>query len=352
MKLSVIIPYVNEWPQVAFTLREVANQLSSLPEGSWEVIAVDNWCSQVEQQMAIKEPVHKVVERADGRVTESTSYVTTGRKPDKGHDRKDSEGKEHRSAIWSWARKNDWLKYETYTSKLSHWNAKMVGVRASTGDVLLFLDAHVMPGPHALRQQLAAFDMYRALHGPHITLHLPLTYHILENHKLIYRLVDDRDNGNVAYTFSGCPPERAPFEVPCMSCCGVMMARDTLEHLGGWPKLLGIYSGGEHFINFVGAVVGLRKFVVPDVVLHHYGAQRGYNYEYTDAMRNRGIANYLFGDEEYLDRWLTYKKGNEEVKAKVRETILHACKEQRELIKSRQVCSIDEWLDKQVKHEA
>ena len=131
-----------------------------------------------------------------------------------------------------------------------------------------------------------------------------------------------------------------------MSTCGMMMSRSLYEQMGGWPEALGIYGGGEHFMNFVGAVIGVKKFIVPNVTLHHHGDKRGYHWNYTDYTSNRAIANYLFGGQEYLDRYLANRKGRPQVLAQIRDNVLKSCAAHRDLIARQAMCTIDEWLDK------
>ena len=315
MDLSIIVPYANEYPQVAFTLSSIAESIGS--RLSFEVIAVDNWCEQVAAQ---------------------------GRLPDQGHDHTGTKGELQPSAIASAANRLPWLRYLRYDEKLSHWGAKRVACAAAKADTFLFLDAHVVPGADAIVKQFAAYSALRAIG----TLHLPLTYHILEDHRLIYKLVDDRANGNIGYQFTGYREAALPYEVPCMSTCGMMMSKEIYLALGGWPEALGIYGGGEHCSNFVSAILGIKKFIMPGTILHHHGSKRGYAWNWSDYQRNRGIACYLYGDEEYLRRHLNHKFGNkEEAKAAVFADIVEACAAQRLWLKSQQVETIDAWLDKQ-----
>lgn len=317
MDLSIVVPFVDEWPQVAFTLRAISETLAGRLD--YEIIAVDNWCQEVEDQ---------------------------GRSPDRGHDHLDKDGKLQDGHIKAIARKRKWLKYVKYDEKLSHWCAKRAGVEASSGDMLLFADAHVVPSRDAIITQFHVLQQLREEFGELVTAHLPLTYHILEDHRLTYRLVDERKIGNITYSFTGCRKSPDPWEVACMSTCGMMMSRKTYDAMGGWPKELGIYGGGEHFMNFAGAVIGVRKFIVPNAVLHHHGDKRGYHWSYTDYTSNRALANYLFGGQEYLDRYLANRKGRPEVLAHIRETIMQTCPAHRALIERQQVISIDDWLDK------
>jgi glycosyltransferase involved in cell wall biosynthesis len=378
--ISVCVPFVGEYPQVEFTIRSVAEELGHFCD--FEILAIDNWCDQVEQQGREPDEDHdrvlflhtiaedmfqlwhgviaeEIAQHGESRVGQilkeqlsQLSYEIIEKRaaswePDQGHQHTNKDGKLVMGAIQSWSRKHPWLKHVRYDEKLSHWNAKRVGVEASSSPVLLFLDAHVIPSRDAFLAQYRWFEVLQKTEGPDITLHLPLTYHILENHRLIYRLVDERETGNIAYSFCGYRESAQPYEVPCMSTCGMMMTRKLYDKLGGWPRELGIYSGGEHWLNWTGATCGVRKFIVPNRTLHHHGAKRAYHYTYDDALRNRAIANYLFGGEEYLDRYIKYKKGRDAVKAFIRDDVLKSCAEHRELIKAQQVCTIDEWLDRQ-----
>jgi hypothetical protein len=45
-KLSVIVPFVNEWPQLVFTLGSIAEELRD--RVNFEIIAIDNWCKEAE----------------------------------------------------------------------------------------------------------------------------------------------------------------------------------------------------------------------------------------------------------------------------------------------------------------
>ena len=334
MNLSIVIPFVNEWPQVAFTLRAISETLAGRLD--FEVIAVDNWCAEVAEQ------TYELSVLLDNE----EQVVRVRRTPDRGHDHYDKDGVMHTGHIKAVARKSPWLHYAAYKEKLSHWCAKRAGVDVSVGDAILFLDAHVVPTRDAIITQYHAFQQLREEFGDLVTAHLPLTYHILESHRLTYRLVDQRETGNISYSFCGCRKTPEPFEVACMSTCGMMISRALYDRIGGWPRELGVYGGGEHFMNFAGAVVGIRKFIVPNVTLHHHGEKRGYHWNYTDNARNRAIANYLFGGREYLDRYLANKKGRAEVLAYIRENVIQTCAEHRALIERQQVCTIDEWLDK------
>ena len=305
-ELSVIVPFVQEWPQVAFTIRSIAEEL--IDRVDFEIIAVDNWCEEVENQKRVR-------------------------------DRSSSN-------IKGMAANHKWLRYMTYADKLSHWNAKNTGVQATKSKFLWFCDAHCIVGRDALYNMFQLYkEKYEELDG---SIHLPLTYHILEKKKLIYSLKANRDLGTVHYTFSGCngPWNNGvdPFEVPCMSTCGMMLTRDLYDQLGGWPEQLGIYGGGENFINFTLAVLGKKKYIMPGRALYHHGDKRGYHWNHTDYTRNRIIANFMFGDSEWAMRLTNNAKGRSRILRNILLKVMDECQPQREHISKQQKMSIEKWL--------
>ena len=304
-KLSVVMPFCNEYPQVIFTVQAVAQSL--LGRVDFELIAINNYCEEVKAQ---------------------------NREQDKGGE-----------TIRVCQRGNPWLKYLEYTDKLSHWQSKNLGVKSSTGDVLWFVDAHCAVSRDAI------YDMFNyyvenkdKLNG---SLHLPLTYKILEWHRLIYKLAGEIEQGNLHYSFTGYRAEKEPYEVPCMSTCGMMISRELYDLLGGWPKELGIYGGGENFINYTLAVLGKSKYIMTGGgTLFHHGEKRGYHWNGDDMIRNRFIANYMFGGDKWLSLMKEHRKGKKEVLQNIYEDVKTTCSKHRQLIKSQQVISIEEWLRK------
>jgi len=304
-KLSIIMPFCNEFPQLMFTVQAVAQSL--LGRVDFELIAINNYCEEVKAQ---------------------------NREQDKGGE-----------TIKACQRGNKWLKYLEYTDKLSHWQSKNLGVQHSTGDILWFVDAHCAISRDGL------FDMFHyyiknqdRLNG---TIHLPLTYKILEWHRLIYKLAGEIEQGNLHYSFTGYRAADEPYEVPCMSTCGMMISREIYDKLGGWPVELGIYGGGENFINYTLAVLGMKKWIMTGGgTLFHHGEKRGYHWNGDDMIRNRFIANYMFGGDKWLSLMKENRKGRKEVLTKIYEDVKATCKKHREFIKTKQVISIEEWLNK------
>jgi glycosyltransferase involved in cell wall biosynthesis len=305
-ELSIIVPFCLEFPTVVFTLQSIAQELKNRVD--FEVIAVDNFCNEVAQQSGGKQP---------DRASEQLPAVQRG---------------------------NPWLKALKYETKLSHWQAKNLGVQHSSGKFLLFIDAHCVVSRDSIFNMLQYYrEHHEQMDG---TLHLPLTYHILEWHSLIYKLVDNREAGEVHYSFTGFRDSPEPYEVPCMSTCGMMMSRKLYDLLGGWPVELGIYGGGENFMNFVLAILGKTKWIMPGQPLFHHGEKRGYHWTGDDYTRNRTIATYMFGGEPWAKRFIDHRRGSKEVLYRILNDVIDSCGQHRKQIEQYQQMSIEDWLHK------
>lgn len=302
-ELSVIVPFVNEYPQVIFTLQNIAQELRDRVD--FEIIAIDNYCDQVSGQ----------------------GYA------------RDGSG----AAVEAGAGVNPWLKYLKFDAKLSHWQCKNAGVKSTTSEFLWFCDAHCTLGRDALYNM---FTWYREHHEELSgTVHLPLTYKIMESRRLIYKLVNNVEaGGEVHYSFTPLRRDDGPFRMPCMSTCGMMMSRKIFDELGGWPTELGIYGGGENFINFTLAVLGKTVNIFPGPPLFHHGEKRGYHWIGDDYTRNRTIATYIFGGEALAQRFTERRKGSPDVNRGILEDVLATCKDHREFIKAKQKLTIEEWI--------
>ena len=305
-ELSVIIPMAQEWPMSAFTVRSVMEELEGRVD--YEILTVDNWCPELEAQIK-----------------------KSGALKDRSADHFDALQKGY-----------PWLKSLHYDKKLSHWQAKNYAVSQSKGKFLWFCDAHVAVRRDSLFNMFTYYkEHYDELNG---TLHLPLSYHIMEYHKLIYKLVTDLTKGEVHYSFTTYRNAEKPYQVPCMSTCGMMMTRQIYDDLGGWPVELGIYGGGENFINYTLAVLGKTVNIFPGKQLCHHGDKRGYSWNGDDYVRNRTIANYLFGGVDLARKFVDNRKGSKRVLYNILDNVLDTCKDHRAFIERNQVMTIEEWI--------
>ncbi|MBU2548141.1 MAG: glycosyltransferase family 2 protein [Proteobacteria bacterium] len=315
--LAVIIPQVNEWPQVAFTVADVYEELRDRCDV--EVIVVDNWCDEAASQ---------------------------GRQPDRSLE-----------YLVDMAKRLPWLKVLRYQIKLSHWQAKNLAVRSTDAPFLFFEDAHCILARDGL------FNLYKYyrkawtdLDGP---IHLPWTYHLLESRLLAYKLVNNLDMGFIGYSLSQGAYHRfvateslgpgKPFRVPCMSTNGMLVHRSFYDMLGGWPEALGIWGGGENFFNFCLATMGRKSWMMPGLPLRHHGDRRGYNYLYRDLVRNRAIAMFMIGGRSLCRRFCIHVDEDKTAPPDrsgmiaIGEEVVATCRPHRDLIKARQTMTIEDW---------
>lgn len=308
MDLSIIIPHYHEHPQLLFTLQSIINELDTI---DYEIILVDN----------APTPQH------DHPELDSVKYI---------------QRKMIANALVR-------VKQYKYSDGLSHWQAKNLGVKNSSGKLLLFLDAHVIIKPGSIVHML---EHYGKLPDNSL-LHLPIVY-LLEDNRLIYQLIHNLALGVVDYRFSPLISSQGVIEVPCMSTCGMLISRDTLINTYDcWPSVLGSYSGGEQFINFVGALLGVRKFVFTEGAVYHYAAPRSYTLDNGDIHRNKAISLFLFGGSSlfhrYLDGLCRLERGRVSPrvinKFRVEIPAMPELQERRHYIKHNSKNNIEDWIN-------
>jgi glycosyltransferase involved in cell wall biosynthesis len=336
MKLSIVVPFIGEYMQSLFTIQSVAQDL--IGRVDFEIIAVNNYCEQARKQSYVSatKAMEKMFSsfRDKGKVTIEDMFEIHKSVYPTYEDR--SGG-----AIKACEKLNDWLKYIEYNEKLSHWQAKRIGVENSTGDILMFVDAHCVPSRDSI---FGMFNLYQN-YMDEGSMHLPLTYKILESRRLIYKLKIENDFF-YSYSFTGLENDKDIFEVPCMSTCGMMVSRSIYNSIGGWPKGLGIYGGGENFFNYTLAVCDLKKYIYPFGTLFHQGEKRDYHYIFDDMLKNRMISHYLFGGEDLLDKLCMVLKGRMDIINKLKYEVLQSHKDHRELIKQKQKITIEDWRER------
>lgn len=333
-KLSIIMPFCGEYPQNIFTIMSIWNNLRDSGI-DWELIAVNNWCNRAASQADYSYKCPDCNKTRKITRAEANSYRPPYNKADPGGMR-----------VKSYAAIHKWLKYVEYKDKLSHWNAKNAGVAASTGDVLFFTDAHCALAPVSLTAMFKYYTEHPTamLDG---TIHLPVAYFLERpNVALTYKLVARPEISMYHYSFTRHKPSKIPYQVPCMSTCGMLMSRHLYDLLGGWPGELGIYGGGENFINFTLAILGKTINIYPARPLHHYAEKRGYNFEYVDYKRNQIIATYMFGGAARAKIFSKHCKLDQKTAERTVKEVINKCADQRANIERHQIIEIDDWYDK------
>jgi len=276
-KLAVVIPYAQEGANTFFTCRSVHENLQDIEH---EIIVIDNMCPELMEQLNKK-----------------------GEVPDRGHDHLNKKGEECKSHPSVIAKQSSWLKYLKYDLTLSHWRCKSFAIEQSDADYFMFIDAHCIPSNDALTGMYEHYLLNEEYYNG--TIHLPLTYNILEDKRLTYSLQWQPEKGFIGYTFCAARETNdVTYEVPCMSSCGSLMSRKVYNKMySAWAGLTS-YSGGEHIMNYVLALQGHKHWIYNYGTLHHHGNERGYHWNWMGYQYNRATAMYLINGEEFMWKYL------------------------------------------------
>jgi glycosyltransferase involved in cell wall biosynthesis len=303
-RLSIIIPYVNEYPNIAFTVQNLIEETRGLDA---EIITVAN---QSKQTHDIK----------GGETIPDYGFWKLQQSP--------------------FVREGV-LKNIRFDDKLSHWNAKNAGIKEAQGERVMFIDAHCIVESGAIKRMLDT-----PIEG---TLNMNVCY-LLDSRKLNYKTRES----DMGYVFTIAPTgQTEPYQVPVMSTCGMMVEKKLFDEIGAWNPELGIYGGGENYMMYKIGTCGYPIKVHPKATLYHFSGdytKRGYSWNYDDHMRNQFIAAYCVGDEEWLqklvdERCLKPHSNKDKVHA-IADDVRIKCKGDREFIKTKQKISISDYFKK------
>lgn len=307
-KLAIIITGVNEWPQVIYTIRSIYEEFRD--RANFELIYVDNFPNILDQWNSNREP-----DQSWKVINESAKNLPN-------------------------------FRVMEYRDHLSHWVCKSKAVESSNANFFLFVDAHVIPGRDCLFNQ---YEYYRKNHEElNGSIHVPLTYKILEGHLLQYKMINELDKGWIGYTFTTHNQrDGKPYKVPCHSTCGSLISRRVYEQFGGWPELMQAWGGGENLFNYTLSVLGMNKWLLPGKPLYHDGAPRGYSYNNDGLILNRTIAMYMVGGYELAELYIKNQEGNKQILNAMLDKIIsnNQIVEQRKLIELNQITNINAWAN-------
>lgn len=347
-KLSIIIPFAGEYPQVLFTVQSIACSLKGKLD--FEIIVVNNDCQELRQQWThARTKISNQFNQAEVITPEMVDNIVhplsimAGRNPNclEGLERSGDALKVSCESAGG----NKWLKYLEFSDRLSHWECKRLACQEATGDAFLFIDSHCVPS-QGIDEMFNNYIPY----SDKAVFHMPLTYKILEWRRMAYKMVIQ--NAFYGYTLTGHPSAEdcKPLvlkKVPVMSSCGLMISRKIYDKIGGWPEGFGAYGGGENFMNYALAVIGIDKYLYNPVTLHHHGEKRDYHSDYTTTLWNRLVAHFLFGGEQCAINLAIHSKGRRDVINALITDILKSdiYRVHRNIIKENTKIDLDEWVD-------
>jgi glycosyltransferase involved in cell wall biosynthesis len=220
---------------------------------------------------------------------------------------------------------------------LSHWQAKNAGIENAGYGLIFFCDSHCVLEKGSI-EKLKDFVTKNDAAA-----HCLIKY-MLDPRGLDYKFLSD----TFSYRFSTARHNNKPYQVPIMSTCGMMLRKSAIDRFGGWNKELGIYGGGEQYMNFKHGVCDYPHYVIPEAAVWHYADKRGYQYNYDDFVRNQFVAAYCVGGDELLNEImeLRLEKDRPLVLRKLMEDVKNKCSADRAFIQKNQKLTYKEFVKK------
>ena len=387
VELSVIVPFCNEAPAVQFTAQGLVGELDGFCE--YEILLIDNmsddWmdCTVKNERM----PLMNGNPRTFPVRQRAFFFGPKGSK---------REGQTINTMFF----RKGIMRYFRHDTKQGHWGAKNVGIKNARGKFLFFVDAHTLMSPGSLRKMVAFLrdPPEEKIGGVHAYIN-----YILDSRSLEYKPQKDKFFGyqfcthqseeyfvnstgevdvsdEIRFTTRALDqnqdvntvhplvkphvhdgkvvihpswPKRKlrfptkPYKVCVMSTCGMMCPRTVIDELGPWHPEFGIYCGGEGYMNFKQSTCGYHHWIHPEAICWHWAEKRGYIWNHRDYVRNEQIAAYVCGGERALQFCVEGRGGNDALK-ELAQDVRTVCREEREMIASKQVEDLEAYFDRWV----
>jgi glycosyltransferase involved in cell wall biosynthesis len=173
------------------------------------------------------------------------------------------------------------------------------GAEAARGDILLFVDAHVLFSPGLFKR--VSSTMRNEIWDDVGALHFPIGWNgtAPEGRSTHYELTLDRNfwGNNLAGNF------RTLTEIAALGHACFAVRKDRFFEVGCYHPGQAGYGGEECYLDLKFAMFGLRNYSDPRTYLLHC-SQRQMNYVWAnfDLVRNNFISAYALGGAPWLDR--------------------------------------------------
>jgi glycosyltransferase involved in cell wall biosynthesis len=200
-----------------------------------------------------------------------------------------------------------WFRLVEYNDKQSGWQTRNYGASLATGKYLFFCDAHIYPKPNAYRGLVEFHEGWTGI------AHCPLCYWIdptRPNYGYVWQ----------AYKFWGrwtrSLPKSPMGDVPLSGSSSLLIDREVFEEVRGFHPALGIYGGGETYIDLKVQMFGHKVRMAIDHHIYHLSETRGYRWNNENFRFNKMLAAFTIGGEKYLktvfDHFIFCDEGREQ----------------------------------------
>ena len=255
--ISVIIPAKNEAVTLWFTVHAIRMEMERDPVEPWEIVVVDNVS------------------------TDST-----------------------KAFLEDWAIKPWVRRVEAHADISGPGPVRNVGATAAQGEILVFMDAHVLPSPGFFRQ--IRHTMHQEIWDKVGSLHYPIGWNGFDRGAFStnYELRLERDFWGDNRTGN----YRTLTEIGAHGHGCVAMRRDHFIEVGGYHPGQAGYGGDESYMDLKFAMFGFHNYSDPSGYYLHC-SQRHMNYTWNnqDVIRNHMISAYTLGGLPWLEKVYAYQ---------------------------------------------
>jgi len=282
IKLSVVIPARNEWPNIVHTIYSIIHALEAdgFTYKDFEIIIVDNGSDD------------DAYPRRGVRGT--LSYLLP------------------RGIYWS--RILRVIKDPIF----GNHTARNKGAEIARGKYLFFSDAHMAYRPGFFKHMIETIDESGGLfHGCINWLGAYPPHHSGTGYQYTLKLGEE-----IKGTWNNrCVDLDNWFSITAQGHCSVGVLKSQFFEFGGYPGMidpmshLSSYGGGEFYLDMKWWMFGSCVVTNPKCIGYHLASERGYSYHHDDYKRNILSIGWALGMDEWVERALInmLRKGRKEV---------------------------------------
>ena len=302
--ISVVIPARNEFPQIAFTVQSIINDLETFLEPSeFEIIIVANCCNDTVP-----------VKRALGGTVD---YLMP------------------RGVYW-----NRVLRI-IYDPLAGNHSTRNHGAKLARGKYIFFSDAHMSYKRGFFKSMVETIDKIGGIvHG---TIGWLGAYPAGQSMGYQYTM---KLGEEIKGTWNNNKLANTPFYIPLQGHCCLGMLRKQFMDFDGYPAYHRCYGGGEFYLDIKWWLFGSNVSVDPNAVGYHLCAPRAYTYNHDDYKFNVLGIGLAIGADAWAERayinWC--KKGRPEVMKRIWEDAQKTTKEDKEYIASKAITTFNDLI--------
>jgi len=309
--ISIVIGARNEFPQIAMTICNLAEDCVASGITNFEIILQDNGSMDETSRFFAWKPTTKV-----GR--------------------------------WDYEYSPRGMVYNGrlrifYDPILSNVGTRNKGVLNAKYENIIFSDAHIIVRPGTVKSIIETLDKFGGIIHAAVSWMGSDSFDPQPGYQYSYKVGE-----KIWGTWNKVQVANTPFYIPFCGHCFLAVKKRQFLNYGGYPYAQRVYGGGEPHLDTKFWMVGSSSMCDPNALVYHLSAGRGYNWHSNDLIHNMFLVSYILGGRRWSDRiFITYlnKPGvhYEFLKMMYDETVLEA-EEERVWLEKNRVMTFEELL--------